>query len=62
MNKFKSLLIACLLFLGVTAAEAQRETPKLYDPSLDARVEIEKMVSQAKAEGKHVLLQVGGNW
>ena len=35
---------------------------KIYDPDLDGRKEIAKYVNQAKKEGKHVLLQVGGNW
>ena len=35
---------------------------KLYDPSDDAKVEIAKAVKRAAIEGKHVLLQIGGNW
>ncbi|MEH0154125.1 thioredoxin family protein [Limibacter armeniacum] len=35
---------------------------KLYHPEADARQQLEKAVAEAKQEGKHVLVQVGGNW
>ena len=35
---------------------------KLYDPTSDAKVEISNAVKKAKKEGKHVFLQIGGNW
>lgn len=51
-----------LFFLVATIIQAQEENPKLYDPMVDARLEISNAAKQAKAENKHVLLQVGGNW
>lgn len=33
-----------------------------YKPDEDASTEIAKAVKQAKASGKHVFIQVGGNW
>jgi len=56
-----AVLLAALLSASM-AVWAQEAKPSIYDPSLDAREEIAKMVQQAKVEGKHVLLQVGGNW
>jgi thioredoxin-related protein len=35
---------------------------KIYTPDLNAEDQIEKAVQKAKLEGKHVLIQVGGNW
>ena len=39
---------------------AQKET--LYHPQVDANAEIENAIKKAKAKGKFVLLQGGGNW
>ncbi len=35
---------------------------KIYNPSANAKNDIAKAVLQAKQEGKHVIIQVGGNW
>ena len=35
---------------------------KLYNPASDAKVEIANAIKKAKKEGKHVFLQIGGNW
>jgi thioredoxin-related protein len=40
----------------------QKETVKLYDPSLDGMKQISEAVSTAEAGKKHVLIQYGGNW
>lgn len=34
----------------------------VYNPDSDAQADISAAVAQAKKEGKHVLIQVGGNW
>ncbi len=39
-----------------------QEAVKLYDPSLDGMKQIKEAVGSAKASGKHVLIQYGGNW
>ena len=51
-----------LFLITATFLQAQNQKPKLYNPDADARLEISKAVKQAKAENKHVLIQVGGNW
>jgi chitinase len=56
------LLLFSLSLFSHLASEAQTVKPKLYDPFLDAKAEIKKAIKQAGSEGKHVLLQVGGNW
>lgn len=57
--------ILALLFIS-TGSLAQvtesHSTKKVYDPSDNAEVAIAKAVHKAALEGKHVLLQIGGNW
>lgn len=55
-------VLLVFLFCAGHAAVAQTEKPKLYDPNQDVKKDIKNAVAQAKSEGKHVLLQVGGNW
>jgi thioredoxin-related protein len=52
-------IIVLLLSSGLTNAQ---EVKKLYDPSLDGMKQINEAVNIAKAQGKHVLIQYGGNW
>jgi thiol:disulfide interchange protein len=53
------------LFL-LTAASVNAQAPynleHIYDPSANAAADIDAATRQAAREGKHVLLQVGGNW
>ncbi len=53
--------IMFILIISFTIVNAQ-ETKKLYDPSLDGMKQIKDAVSLAAKEGKHVLIQYGGNW
>ena len=39
-----------------------QEAVKLYDPSLDGMKQIKEATASAKASGKHILIQYGGNW
>lgn len=57
MKKILGLLLS--LFF-VTILFAQKET--IYHPDADAAADIQKALTKAKAEGKYVLLQGGGNW
>jgi hypothetical protein len=43
---------------------AERTAPKpvIYDPKLDGAEQIRAAVAQAKQAGKHVLVQIGGQW
>ena len=60
MKKYVLIAVISILCTGVTIA--QTEKPKLYHPKANAKEDISKAVSEAKATGKHVLLQIGGNW
>lgn len=53
-----TLLLALLPFL----AGAQEGVKKVYDGTLNQMDQIDKAVRQAKADGKFVVCQVGGNW
>jgi thioredoxin-related protein len=63
----KSLVLAVTLLIasfGVSQAQeaAKAPTPHIYNPQADAQQDIKNAVSKANKEGKHVLLQLGGNW
>ena len=59
-NKLKAIITVSLIFL-FTVSNAQ-EAKKLYDPTLDGMKQIKEAVGKAAKEGKHVLIQYGGNW
>lgn len=52
------LFFFCLYF----AAIGQEVKRQLYNPEADAKLAIATAVKKAEIEGKHVFLQVGGNW
>ena len=51
-------LMAALFSLCLSA----QQTVKIYNPEADAKAEVAAAVVKAAAEGKHVFLQIGGNW
>ena len=51
-----------LMTITSTLAQSTIENKKLYDPTADAKSDIAKVVEIANKEGKHVFLQLGGNW
>jgi thioredoxin-related protein len=63
ITKFST--IASIIVLSITAncqyANAQ-ESNALYDPELDGVQQVHDAEATAAAEGKYVLVQVGGNW
>lgn len=60
MNKL--VIFIALLLLPTIVSIAQESAPKLYNPDADAKAEIAAAVKKASVEGKHVFLQIGGNW
>lgn len=56
----KSLFIIFLMLTVVTVFSQEKAT--VYNPNADAKADIKVAISKAKAESKHVLIQVGGNW
>ena len=58
----KQAVTALFCLLVLSTGHAQESTQHLYDPSAPAEKDISDAVRKAKAEGKHVMLQAGGNW
>ncbi len=56
----KLLFIAMLSFLFLTTYS--QEDKKLYDAKINAEEVLEQAIKKAKAEDKHVFIQIGGNW
>jgi len=56
------ILMISTIFLTTSLTFSQAEAVKIYNPEANAREDIAAAVKQAKAENKHVLLQIGGNW
>lgn len=56
------LAVISLLLLLTASTSAQDAKVRLYDPSANAAVELTAAIALASASGKHVLVQVGGNW
>lgn len=62
MNR-KRILIVCAALLSVGLSMAQAPAPPdLYHPGEDAGARIKADIAKARESGKHVLLQIGGNW
>ena len=61
INKMKRTLLLFLVLSGLSSLVTAQDV-KIYNPGADAAAEIREAVSRAEREGKHVFLQVGGNW
>ncbi|MEO6566889.1 MAG: thioredoxin family protein [Casimicrobiaceae bacterium] len=51
-----------LLVLVFAVATGAQSLPAKFDPARDAAADLATAVAQAKAQGKHVLVDVGGEW
>lgn len=60
MRKYILLVSAFLLSTGAFAQDKIAQA--IYDPYEDAAHEIDNALKMAKAIGRHVFIQVGGNW
>lgn len=58
MKKLMGVLFSILIISSSLFAQPS----SIYKPEANAKAEIQQAVKQAKAEGKHVFLQIGGNW
>ncbi|MBR6424016.1 MAG: thioredoxin family protein [Bacteroidales bacterium] len=56
------LTLVFLTMLLPFLADAQEGLKKVYDETIDQNGQIDQALKQAKAEGKFVVCQVGGNW
>ena len=65
MKKFLILTLAMAfvaLSLNAQSSKAQTGLRKVYDENINPLEQIDKAVEKARAEGKFVVCQVGGNW
>ena len=59
----KKLLFILLIVFSVNSAFSQDLTKfHLYSPVENAEKEIAESVKKARSDGKHVFVQIGGNW
>lgn len=58
----KYILVVVILFSGIQSFSQDLSKFHLYKPEANAEKEIKEAVEQAKDQGKHVLIQIGGNW
>jgi thioredoxin-related protein len=57
----QNLLIT--LFAGLFCLSLSAQEPVLiYNPKADAKADVSSAIALAAKEGKHVFLQIGGNW
>jgi len=58
----KSPLLVVLLSLLLCAAASAADLPARFDPTRDAAADVAQAVSVASAQGKRVIVDVGGEW
>jgi thioredoxin-related protein len=58
----KYRIFVILLMFSCSFVAQSQEAKKLYDPTIDGMKQINEAVAKAKSQGKHVLIQYGGNW
>ena len=58
----KMLMVALVAMLTALTAQAQTAAKKVYNEEINPLEQIDQALAQAKAEGKLVICQVGGNW
>ncbi|MBQ7180183.1 MAG: thioredoxin family protein [Bacteroidaceae bacterium] len=64
MNRIPLLIFSFLIshFSFSAAQTAQNQLKRVYDETLDPIAQTDQAVARARAEGKNVVCQVGGNW
>jgi thioredoxin-related protein len=58
----KYILILLLLSSSFAVSAQDMKKFNLYKPEEKAEAEINKAIAEAKKSGKHVFIQIGGNW
>ncbi len=54
--------IALIFVLFFILSSSYAQPVKLYNPDVNVSAAISEGITRAKAENKHLLLQIGGNW
>lgn len=58
----KQILLLTFLIFSFTVFSQDMKKFNLYKPGEKAETEITNAISEAKKTGKHVFIQIGGNW
>jgi len=65
----KQLALVLFAFIAISVSAvaqdnqpAKKEPVTIYNPKANAKADIDAAVAKAKKAGKHVFIQVGGNW
>lgn len=58
----RKILMIAFMTMSVMMANAQGALKKVYNETIDPMAQIDDALVKAKAEGKFVVCQVGGNW
>ncbi len=58
----KKVIILIAAFLVSVFVYAQTSNTQVYNTELDAMVQLKEAMVKAKAENKHIYMQIGGNW
>ena len=63
MKKILSIVVIAVAMLAMSAnAQEQAAPKKVYNEQINPLEQIDQAIVQARAEGKFVICQVGGNW
>lgn len=58
----RKIMMIALMTMSVMMANAQGVLKRVYNESIDPMTQIDEALTKAKADGKFVVCQVGGNW
>ncbi len=58
----KQLFILTLIFGFLSLGLSAQQTAPIYNPDANVKADVAAAIAKASAEGKHVFLQIGGNW
>jgi thioredoxin-related protein len=58
----KNNILLTFILILIYSLNVSAQDVKIYNPDADAKAEIAAAVEKASLEGKHVFLQIGGNW
>ena len=55
-------LLLLVMTIVIPFSSYSQEKVKIYDPTANAELQVNQALAKASKEGKHVMLQIGGNW
>ncbi len=59
MKSTKTFMLLLSLLLSLASFSQEK---KIYDPDANAQADVTRAIELAQKNGKHVFLQIGGNW